>query len=162
MSSADERAEKRFSSGSPAATHALGEALGRGLRAGDAVLLSGELGAGKTAFVQGLARGLGVPAERRVASPTFTLVNEHTGRATLYHIDLYRIEEPSELEEMGMRDYFSGRGVAVVEWAERLGRFRPADRLEIAIAITGAESRDFTARAVGPRATAVLDGWVVS
>src|SRR4051812_35178539 len=115
--------ERHFSTASPEETHALGAALGARLRAGDVVLLRGELGAGKTAFVQGLARGFGVPESRRVASPTFTLVNEHAGRAPLYHIDLYRIEDPSDLEEIGMRDYFSGRGVAVVEWAERLDHF---------------------------------------
>jgi tRNA threonylcarbamoyladenosine biosynthesis protein TsaE len=152
-------AEKQLATASPAETHALGAALGALLAAGDVVLLSGELGAGKTAFVQGLARGFGVPAERRVASPSFTLVNEHTGRAPLYHIDLYRIEDPSELEEIGMRDYFAGRGVAVVEWAERLDRFVPADRLEITIMITGAESRSFSVRSVGPRSQAILVGW---
>jgi tRNA threonylcarbamoyladenosine biosynthesis protein TsaE len=153
--------ERHFSSASPEETHRLGVALGERLRAGDVVLLRGELGAGKTAFVQGLARGFGVPAERRVASPTFTLVNEHAGRAPLYHIDLYRIDDPSELEEIGMRDYFSGRGVAVVEWAERLDRFVPADRVELAILITGAESREISARAVGPRSSEILEGWSV-
>ena len=82
-----------FESHSPQETQALGERLGRVLMAGDVVSLVGELGAGKTCFVQGLARGLGVPAERRIASPTFTIVNEHFGRLTLFHVDLYRLEE---------------------------------------------------------------------
>ncbi len=73
---------------SPDETRAAGERLGRVLGAGDVVLLDGELGAGKTVFAQGLAIGLGVPVERRVASPTFTIVNEHAGRVPLYHIDL--------------------------------------------------------------------------
>jgi tRNA threonylcarbamoyladenosine biosynthesis protein TsaE len=139
-------------------TRALGAALGARLGAGDVVLLSGELGAGKTAFVQGLALGLGVAPERRVASPTFTLVNEHFGRVPLYHIDLYRIGDASELEEIGMRDYLAGQGVVVVEWAERLP-FAPAERIEIAIAVTGPESRRFAARASAGRAQSILDGW---
>jgi tRNA threonylcarbamoyladenosine biosynthesis protein TsaE len=140
-------------------TQALGAALGRGLGPGDVVLLFGDLGAGKTAFVQGLALGLGVPPERRVASPTFTLVNEHTGRCPLYHIDLYRIEGADELEEIGMREYLEGGGVTVIEWAERLDRLLPRERLEVAITSTGPEARTLVARAVGARASAVLTGW---
>jgi tRNA threonylcarbamoyladenosine biosynthesis protein TsaE len=155
-------AERTFESKSLEETQALGAALGRGLGRGDVVLLFGELGAGKTAFVQGLARGLGVPPERRVASPTFTLVNEHTGRCPLYHIDLYRIEGVDELEEIGMREYLEGGGVTVIEWAERLDRLLPRERLEVSLTATGPESRTLLARAVGPRATAVLSGWSVA
>lgn len=126
---------------SPEETRAAGERLGAELRAGDVVLLYGELGAGKTAFTQGLALGLGVPPERRVASPTFTLVNEHAGRVPLYHIDLYRIADPIELEEVGMREYLEGHGVAVVEWAERLGSLRPKAHIEVRIAVTGEDTR---------------------
>jgi len=107
------------------------------------------------------ADALGVPPERRVASPTFTLVNEHTGRCPLYHVDLYRIEDPDELEEIGMREYLGGRGVTVIEWAERLGRLAPRERLEVAITSTGPESRTFVARAVGARASSVLEGWSI-
>jgi tRNA threonylcarbamoyladenosine biosynthesis protein TsaE len=154
--------ERTFESGSPDETRALGAALGERLGPGDVVLLYGELGAGKTAFVQGLARGLGVPPERRVASPTFTLVNEHTGRCPLYHIDLYRLDDPDEIEEMGMREYLASAGVTVIEWAERLSRLQPAHRLEVAIAArpeAGPDARQLTARAVGARAETVLGAW---
>ena len=144
-------------SGSETETRRLGERLGRVLGKGDVVLLFGTLGAGKTALVQGLARGLGVPRERRVASPTFTLVNEHPGRVPLYHVDLYRIDDAGELEEIGLREYLEGQGVTVIEWAERLGRLLPKERLEIAIEITGARSRTFSLRPVGERAQTIAD-----
>ncbi len=112
-------------------TQALGERLGRILIAGDVLALQGELGAGKTCFVQGLARGLGIDRERRIGSPTFTLVNEHSGRLTLYHIDLYRLRDGLELDEIGLREYLESGGVAAVEWFDRFADHKPADRIEI-------------------------------
>ena len=104
-------------SGSPEATEALGAALGPALVEGDAVLLIGPLGAGKTRFVAGLARGVG--ATRRVRSPSFTLVNEYRGACLLYHLDLYRLEAPLA-DALFLRDVLYGDGVAAVEWFERL------------------------------------------
>lgn len=98
-------------------TRRLGAILGGLLARGDVVLLHGELGAGKTAFTQGIGRGLGVTA--MVNSPTFTILKEYAGRLPLYHFDLYRIEDPGELESLGFADYFAGDGVSVIEWAER-------------------------------------------
>ncbi len=144
---------------SPDETRAAGERLGRVLGAGEVVLLDGELGAGKTVFAQGLALGLGVPVERRVASPTFTIVNEHAGRVPLYHIDLYRLRDLDELHEIGVREYLEGAGVAVVEWPERLGALRPADALEVTIAILGEDERRIAARATGPCAGERLQAW---
>ena len=123
------------------------------------VYLSGELGAGKTAFVQGLARGLGVTSAR-VASPSFTIVNEHAGRVPLIHVDLYRIADPSELEEIGLRDYFERGAVVAIEWFERAFEFLPDERLEIAIAATGPTARRLCAHAVGDRAVARLRAWM--
>ena len=145
-------------SGSPEETQALGERLGRVLQAGDVVSLVGELGAGKTCLVQGLARGLGVESER-VASPTFTIVNQHMGRVTLYHVDLYRLESARELEEIGLGDYLEGGGVAVVEWFDRFPDWQPPDRIELELEITGEESRRIRASATGPSAQARLQEW---
>jgi tRNA threonylcarbamoyladenosine biosynthesis protein TsaE len=102
---------------SAAETEAVGEELAASLRPGDLVLLSGELGAGKTTFVRGLARGLGSSAE--VQSPTFTLVRVYPGRVQLGHVDLYRLEAGSGIAELGLEDLLE-QGVVVVEWGERL------------------------------------------
>jgi tRNA threonylcarbamoyladenosine biosynthesis protein TsaE len=149
----------RVDSDSPDETAALGERLGRVLEAGDVVALVGELGAGKTAFVQGLARGLEVTS-KRVASPTFTIVNEHPGRVPLYHIDLYRLSHADELFEIGFDEYLGGDGVAVVEWFDRFVEAQPAERLEIAIAITGPHSRVLTITPHGARAAACVGRWI--
>lgn len=98
-------------------TQCLGELLGGLLAPGDMVLLEGALGAGKTAFTQGIGRGIGVSGT--INSPTFTLLKEYAGRLPLYHFDLYRIEDPDELVSLGFEEYFSGDGVSVVEWAHR-------------------------------------------
>src|SRR3954466_5534209 len=100
-------------------TATIGRQLATGLTAGDVLLLYGELGAGKTAFVRGLAEGLGVPREE-VSSPTFTLIQEYRGgRLTLFHVDLYRIEDPREFDELGP-DEIAEDGVLAIEWAEKL------------------------------------------
>ena len=148
-----------FETRSPEETRALGERLGRVLQPGDVVSLVGELGAGKTCLVQGLARGAGVPADRRVASPTFTIVNEHAGRFPLYHVDLYRLERESELEEIGLADYLESGGVAVVEWFDRFPDWKPPDHLELTLHITGDESRRIEARATGPSSATRLAEW---
>jgi tRNA threonylcarbamoyladenosine biosynthesis protein TsaE len=102
---------------SPAETEAFGERFGKRLRAGDMVLLTGELGAGKTTFVRGVARGTASVAP--VASPTFQLVRVYPGRVQLAHVDLYRIERPSELGDLGL-DELLDQGAVVVEWGDRL------------------------------------------
>jgi len=109
-----------FISHSPAETESLGEQLGARISAGQVIGLSGDLGAGKTHFVRGLARGLGITA--RVHSPTFTLVNEYSGgRLTLFHLDLYRLETPAQIASAGIEEFLTPAGVSVIEWAERLG-----------------------------------------
>ena len=121
---------------------------------GDVLALVGPLGAGKTTFVQGLARGVGVPAERHVASPTFALVNEHPGRVALVHADLYRINERAELAELGLDDAFDRAAVAI-EWLDRFPDAAPADRLEITIAIEADGARSLALRGAGPRGEAL-------
>jgi tRNA threonylcarbamoyladenosine biosynthesis protein TsaE len=104
---------------SPADTEALGEKLGRAAQRGWVVALSGDLGAGKTQFVKGVARGLGISS--RVHSPTFTLVAEYGGgRLELFHLDLYRLETPAQVLSAGIEEFLQPDGVAVIEWAERL------------------------------------------
>jgi tRNA threonylcarbamoyladenosine biosynthesis protein TsaE len=137
-------------------TQAIAERLGRLVAAGDVLALIGPLGAGKTTFVQGLARGLDVPPERHVASPTFALVNEHPGRVPLVHADLYRIEDARELAELGLVDAFD-RAAVVIEWLDRFPDAAPAERLEITIAFAPGDARILTFAAVGARAT-VLAG----
>jgi tRNA threonylcarbamoyladenosine biosynthesis protein TsaE len=107
-----------YLSHNPAETEALGEAWGRTASSGLVIGLSGDLGAGKTQLVKGLARGLGFPG--RVHSPTFTLVNVYTGgRLALFHLDLYRLETRAQIFGAGLEEYLNPAGVAVIEWAER-------------------------------------------
>jgi tRNA threonylcarbamoyladenosine biosynthesis protein TsaE len=108
-----------FISHSPAETEALGEKFGRAAQSGFVFALTGDLGAGKTQFVKGFARGLGISA--RVHSPTFTLVNEYGGgRLKLFHLDLYRLETPAQILSAGVGEFLSPDGVSVIEWAEKL------------------------------------------
>ena len=104
---------------SPERTRELGEALGRLLSPSSVVLLHGELGAGKTCFTQGLARGLEVAEDEPVTSPSYTLMNPYAGRVPLYHFDLYRLLSVEDLVDLGFEDYLHGAGVTVVEWADR-------------------------------------------
>jgi tRNA threonylcarbamoyladenosine biosynthesis protein TsaE len=119
-------------------TAAAGERLAAALRAGDVVLLFGELGAGKTAFVRGVAQGLGAGADD-VSSPTFTLIQEYAGRVTLYHVDLYRLDPP-EVRDLGLEELVSGDGVVAIEWAERW-EGRPDDAIEVRISAVEDEAR---------------------
>jgi len=108
-----------FISHSPADTEGLGEQFGRAAQTGLVIALSGDLGAGKTQFVRGLARGLKISS--RVHSPTFTLVNEYSGgRLKLFHLDLYRLETAEQIFSAGIEEYLSPDGVSVMEWAERI------------------------------------------
>ena len=113
---------------SPDETFSLGKEMGEKAEAGDVILLKGDLGTGKTVFAKGFAEGLGIPGNE-VASPTFTILQEyHQGRLLLYHFDVYRIEEPEEMEETGFFDLIGGDGVTLIEWPEKIeallsGRF---------------------------------------
>lgn len=105
---------------SPEETRALGEMLGREVQAGTVVLLSGDLGAGKTCFAQGVAKGLSVSEENPVTSPSYTLLNVHYGRIPFYHFDLYRLSQVDDLTDLGYDDFAEGEGLTLVEWADRM------------------------------------------
>ena len=130
-------------------TQALGEALGRIAQPGDLLLLCGELGAGKTCLTQGIARGLGITEP--VRSPTFVLATEHPGRLTLYHIDLYRLDDTLEVEDLGLDVYIEGEGVCVVEWADKAMSVFPQEHLLIEIEDLGAEKRRLRLTPTGQR-----------
>ncbi len=104
---------------SPEETRSLARQIGESLKGGEIVLLYGDLGVGKTVFVQGLAEGLGVPEDYYVVSPSFSLINEYPGRLRLVHVDLYRLE-PAQVEDLGLEDYLEKGSVVAIEWAERL------------------------------------------
>jgi len=125
---------------SPRDTETVGERLGRTLGPGAVVALIGELGAGKTCFVQGLVRGLGVSV--RATSPTFVLINEYQGRVPVHHVDAYRTKHLAELEDLGLVELFDGRGVTVVEWADRLLPLLPPSAIHVTIEGVGDEPRN--------------------
>ena len=123
-------------------TAMLGESLAKKLRPGDVIALYGGLGAGKTAFVRGLAAGLGLDA--RVSSPTFTIVNEYLGDIPLFHFDMYRLADSDELFEIGWEDYLERGGVCAVEWTENVEDALPPDHIVVSIKNVGEQSREIT------------------
>ena len=124
---------------SPEETEAAGARLGATLKSGDVVALTGELGAGKTVFVQGLARALGVGTA--ATSPTFVLVNEYRGRVPVHHVDAYRTTSLAELMDLGIEEMMDGDGITVIEWAERVEPLLPARAVRVRIAGVGDEPR---------------------
>jgi tRNA threonylcarbamoyladenosine biosynthesis protein TsaE len=131
-------------SASPEETQDAGERLGRGLGPGAVVALTGELGAGKTCFIQGLVRGLGVTT--LATSPTFVLVNQYRGRVPVYHVDAYRTESLTELIDLGLLELMGGDGVTVIEWADKLRALLPSDAIHVQIEGVGDEPRVLTIR----------------
>ena len=139
-------------------TQALGARLGQVVRAGDVIALQGDLGAGKTNFVQGLAHGMDITEE--VNSPTFILANEyHSGRLPLYHIDAYRVADAAEAEGFGLDDYLNGEGVTVIEWAERVRDALPRDVLWIELEYVSENERSLRITANETRAASLLAQW---
>lgn len=150
MSGTDERLTRSVEQ-----TEALGAAFAPALAAGDVVALSGELGAGKTRFVSGLARALSPGA--RVRSPSFTLVNEYPGSPALFHLDLYRLET-GEVDGLGLEEY-AARGALVVEWGERLPGVWLEDALRLRFDAGAGDERRIRAQAAGGRGRALLAAW---
>jgi tRNA threonylcarbamoyladenosine biosynthesis protein TsaE len=135
--------------GSPAATLAFGARLGGLLARGDVVALHGELGAGKTQLVAGIAAGLGAPDA--VTSPTFVVIQHYQGRLPIHHADLYRLDGPADLDGIGLEELLDGDGVCLIEWPERAGDRLPAEHLVIACAWLGPTERAFTLHGAGQR-----------
>ena len=122
-------------------TKALGTVLGKISRPGDVILLTGDLGAGKTTLTQFIARSLDVPAEYYVTSPSFALLHEYPGRITLYHMDCYRLHGEDDVEESGLMDYVVADGLSVIEWPDRLGSLVPDERLDVEICLSEKDVR---------------------
>ncbi len=141
----------------PAQTEDLGRRLGGACRGGEVLCLYGELGSGKTTLVRGLAVGLGVTAES-VSSPTFTLMQSYEGRRLLHHFDFYRLSSPEEILGIGCEEFLSGSdGVAVVEWADRFGTFRPEARLDVELIHEGPDRRRLVMTATDPHHRLLLE-----
>ncbi|MEW6326308.1 MAG: tRNA (adenosine(37)-N6)-threonylcarbamoyltransferase complex ATPase subunit type 1 TsaE [Thermodesulfobacteriota bacterium] len=124
----------------PGETFKLGVSLGEILVSGDVVTLQGELGAGKTWFTKGIARGLGITDT--VTSPSFTIINEYQGRLPLFHMDFYRLEHGGASSDLGLEEYLYGQGVTVIEWPERLAGIIPAGRLEVRFIFSAEDKRE--------------------
>ena len=132
----------RVLSDSPDATEALAGRLSQLLLPGDFISLLGELGAGKTKFASGVAKGLGIDPSIPITSPTYTLLNIYQGRIPLYHFDLYRLSGDDDVVALGFPEYFYGNGICLVEWPERLHDELPQSRLEIRLNHVDDDSRD--------------------
>ncbi|MCS6292770.1 MAG: tRNA (adenosine(37)-N6)-threonylcarbamoyltransferase complex ATPase subunit type 1 TsaE [Nitrospira sp.] len=137
------------------ATEAFGRIIGRSLAGGETLALSGELGAGKTALVRGIAAGLGTPSNQ-VTSPTFVLIHEYEGRLPLIHVDLYRLRSVAEAEGIGLQEYFQGNIVTAIEWADKFPGLLPSDRFELTLQHKTPTTRTARMIAHGPRACTLL------
>lgn len=149
--------EQEIRSYSAEETFAFGQAVGELLFPGALVAFSGDLGAGKTCCVQGIAMGLGVEDRSMITSPTFTLIQEYQGRLPIYHFDVYRLTHEEEMYDLGYEEYFYGDGVTLVEWAERVEAFLPQDCLNIHLHIETDLSRTLRLRSASDRYTQVLN-----
>lgn len=140
-------APRVFSTNKAEETIAVGRELAAQLKPPNLVLLSGNLGAGKTTLVKGIVDGFRAASQEDVTSPTFTLIHEYRSpTADLYHIDLYRVDTQRELETLGLDDLFGPRSIVIIEWGEKFERFRRERDLEIMIERTGEETREITLR----------------
>lgn len=140
-----------FQTKSASETIRLGKRIGGLLRAGDVVALVGELGAGKTQFIKGLAAGAGVGKPTYVSSPSFTLINEYPGKVPFYHIDLFRVENQKEAEGLGLEDYLHGGGMTAIEWADKIPSLLPREMLSIHLVNTGKNNRSIEVKGKGQR-----------
>ncbi len=142
--------------GSAQKTLEFGERLAHSLQGGDVLALTGDLGAGKTLMTRGVALGLEIAAEQ-VTSPTFTLIQTYESETPVIHVDLYRLENPSAIWQIGLEDYFTSNNIVIVEWADRFLEILPPDHLAIHLEHGESETaRDVTIRGTGPRSISVV------
>jgi len=139
-----------------AGTEAFGRRLADLLYGGAVVALIGPLGAGKTHLVRAVAQGLGVPDSRMVNSPTFVLIQEYSGRLPIYHFDAYRLKNSGEFVDLGAHEYFEGKGVCLVEWADRVEDVLPQEHLRITLQILGETARRITLEGRGSQYQALV------
>ncbi len=137
-------------------TKKLGEKIGACLQVGIVLALIGDLGTGKTSFVQGLAKGLEVPNEYYITSPSYTLINEYPGRHPLFHVDLYRLEDSVDFEDIGLYDILGDNYVVAIEWADKIRREHLPDHVVLTFKISGDQSREIYMSAYGVNAVALL------
>jgi len=122
-------------------TKKIGRAIGKLLTAGDVVCLYGDLGSGKTCLAQGIIKGLDVAEDKYLRSPTFTLINQYKGRMPACHLDLYRLDNINEIEDIGIEEHIHGDEVVIIEWAERMERLLPEKRIDIHISSININTR---------------------
>jgi len=137
-------------------TQLLGEKTGKHLEGGTVITLTGDLGSGKTSFVQGLAKGLDVPENYYITSPTYTIINEYPGRCILFHVDLYRIGDSADLEDIGFYEILHGNGVVAIEWANKLPEDFLSEHLAIHIKILDDETREIRMTGYGLKANKLI------
>jgi tRNA threonylcarbamoyladenosine biosynthesis protein TsaE len=151
-----------FSTKSHEETVNAGRSLGKAVEPACVVGLIGDLGAGKTCFVKGVANGLNDVPETEVTSPTFTILQAYEGDVPLYHFDAYRLEGVEDLDDIGFEDYVYGQGVSFIEWADNISKAIPEERMLIEIELTGDENRLFKCSTEGEKHKAVLNKFIKS
>jgi tRNA threonylcarbamoyladenosine biosynthesis protein TsaE len=130
-------------------TYNLGQKIGSLIHTATVIALSGDLGSGKTTLIQGIARGLEVPEKYYITSPTFTLINQYPGRLPLFHVDLYRIEDPDALDDIGIYDILQENGVIAIEWADKLDAIALSEYIAVDLKFVNTDSRKIKLIAYG-------------
>jgi tRNA threonylcarbamoyladenosine biosynthesis protein TsaE len=143
--------------GSASETTRIGKSVGNQLLPGDVVALAGELGAGKTQFIKGLAAGVGIENSTYISSPSFTLIHEYPGKMPFYHVDLFRLGREKEAEELGLEVYFQGSGITAVEWADKIPSLLPDEILFVSIAYIDKNIRSLEITGKGKRYLNLVD-----
>ncbi len=134
----------------------IGKAVAKNLHKGDIVCLMGDLGSGKTVFAKGIASALGVD-KHEVLSPTFVLIRQYVGKIPIYHFDLYRLDNPEDILNLGYEEYLYNEGIAVIEWADKLGGLLPQEFLKIELKVTGEKKRQLNISAQGAKYNKLLE-----